>query len=197
MKTIFSRAALLLAVLLACKAEPLFAASMRPKAFVPKAGIAALANVPLQYLDTSLMVTYTPVAQQAGGTWQLLLLAPDGALYQDERHERIDVLNPIDPTKGITAPFHFKLSGPMPVGVYTLIVYMKERDNSLPVNMRALAQDVSIFLGDRRMLVTQPADFFSGNTAATEAGESAQLFFAVADPKHQLAHPHKKKRHSH
>jgi len=155
------------------------------------AGVVGRFPVNLPYIKTSIMVTYTPVSQRAGGTWQLLLLAPDGTLYQDEGHKRIDVLNPVDPAEGNMAPFHFKLpEGPYPVGTWSLIVYMKERDNTLPVNMRTLAQDVSIFMGDRRMLVTQPADFFSGNATSTRAGESAQLFFAVCDPKHQLPHHH-------
>src|SRR5689334_17126221 len=136
-------------------------------------------EVKLPLLHTDLTVFYTPVSQQAGGTWELMVLGPDGKLYKDKKHKRIDILNP--PTHQL----HFKIKGPLPAGVYTIAVYVKARSDAAPVDVTELAEDVSIVPSNGRVLVTQPDGFFTGNSASTSKGETAEVYYTLFDPKHQ------------
>ena len=124
------------------------------------------------------LIHYTPVSQQAGGTYQVGILDPHGKLHMDEKNPRIDILNP-------GGPRFIKIEGPLPTGTYQLVVYMKERNDTLPVNMTNLIQDISIVRGNHRAFVKDFADeTFVGNPANTVEREMSYFTFCVFDPKH-------------
>lgn len=127
----------------------------------------------------ALLIRYTPVSQEAGGTYQVGILDASGKLHMDEKNKRIDILNP-------GGPRHFRIKGPLPAGTYQIVVYVKERSDSAPVNLTNLIQDIQIVTGSHRAFIDSFNDpLFQGNAASTREREQAFKTFALFDPKEQ------------
>ncbi|HXF29084.1 MAG TPA: hypothetical protein VN457_04480, partial [Chlamydiales bacterium] len=95
-----------------------------------KAKYAAIPKTHIHKIHENVLIQYTPVAVSgAGGYWQLMVLSPEGKLYKDKKHQRIDIAAP--PSTSLK----FRIKGHLPSGVYTIIVYVKKRTNTQAIDL--------------------------------------------------------------
>ena len=120
--------------LCACKMPPLSAKDLQAKS----------------YHHPSLKIYYTPRATTSGGAgkWQLMVVAPNGKVYKDHKNGHIDMLEP--PTEPLTFKIHKHLSS----GRYTVMVYVLERTNNIPVDITSLAVNVLIEPSNGRDIIS-------------------------------------------
>jgi len=133
-------------------------------------------------VDTTMTIFYTPVSTGAGnaaGTWQLQIIKPNGKVIVDHVNGPINMQNPTP------VPLQFTIKKPLKTGIYTFVLYVRSRTNSIPVNLNTLLSNFAIQPHNKKDLVTVPTGsngFFTGNPSSTQAGDTAQIVYTFYVP---------------
>jgi hypothetical protein len=124
-------------------------------------------------------ITYNAVRQNlAAGTWQLMIITPDGRVFKDTTNGPIDMQNPP------TGALNFAVS-PLVKGTYAIVIYVKTRTNNFPIDVSHLAGNISLFPpgGKDNARCINPNCFVGGSNAnSTYPDDSAQAFYCLFDP---------------
>lgn len=110
------------------------------------------------------------------GTWQLMLLAPNGKLFKDHHNGAISLQFP--PVQPLTFTIHEHLKP----GNYTILAYVLSRTNNIPVNLTTLVSNLIVHPHNGKDLFSAQSSFMQGNPSSTVAKDSAQISYALINP---------------
>lgn len=110
------------------------------------------------------------------GTWQLMLLAPNGKLFKDHQNGSISLQFP--PVQPLTFTIHEHLKQ----GNYTILAYVLSRTNNIPVNLTTLVSNLIVHPENGKDLFSAQTSFMQGNPSSTVSKDSAQISYSLIVP---------------